>query len=141
MVREHAGGYDLELAGFTVNICAVDMAFTLHFIRPPNTVPHQEHAHLRIEGLFELAIEGATSVLTPGPDPVALAPALGLLFRTVESAAVDPAGVLEMTFSGPASLRLPPDPNYEAWTLNVLGKVLVVCGPEGLLSIFGPPHS
>lgn len=141
MVREHAGGYDLELAGFTVNICAVDFAFTLHVLRPLNTVPHQEHAQLRIEAPFECGVEGATSFLTPGHDPVGLAPALGLLFHIVELATVDPAGVLEMTFSGPASLRVPPEPNYEAWTLNAPGNVLVVSGPGGLVSVFRPPQT
>lgn len=137
MVHEHAGGYDLALAGFTVNVCAVDLAFTLHFLRPLNITPQQEAARLRIEGAFAYTADGTTSLLEPGPDPTALCPALGLLWRTVESAAVDAKGVLELTFSGQARLRVPPDPRFEAWTLNAPGNVLIVSGPGGAVTTFG----
>lgn len=137
MVHKHAGGYDLALAGFTVNICAVDLAFTLHFLRPLNSTPRQEAAHLRIEGAFAYTADGATSIIEPRPDPTALCPALRLLWRTVESAAVDHDGALELTFSGRARLRVLPDPSFEAWALNAPGNVLIVSGPGGAVTTFG----
>lgn len=122
-----------RIVGYEVSQCIVDHAFSLSLLREAH-----ESAVLRVEGEFRLSLEGEWN-LGPG-DSVgkSYAPALGLLFRTIESASLDPTGSLHIGFSGGASLLAYPGDHYESWTLNLPGDTLVVSGVAGDVSFFPP---
>jgi hypothetical protein len=141
------GGYELQLAGFTVSQCCVDMAFTLRWLKPARITPDQRHAEIRIEGSFELVLGDATFRCDPKHDTASLAPALTLFDRTVEEASIDADGVLRIVFENRATITVPTDPNYEMWSFNswvgrtigpVSDRYTIIGGVGGEVVIFAP---
>ena len=118
------------LSGLEVSQCIVDVGFSLRMARAT------ESALLRIEGSFRLRLDKEW-VLDPETEPSSLAPALGLLGRTIDSAGVRASGELELSFSGDAWLLVNAGREYEAWTLSLPDNTLIVSGTDGEVSVFG----
>jgi hypothetical protein len=95
-------------------------------------------ALLRIEGPFSYSVQGTSGNADPEQDPASAGPALRLRSRKVIESRVGADAALTIAFEGEPWLRLPPDPQYEAWTLNAR-QWLVVSMPGGELAIFPPP--
>jgi len=91
-----------------------------------------------IESPFVLTIAGADHLLDPG-DRCGLGPLLGLYPDSLTASRVGPDGTLLLNFAGGASVTVPPDVNYEAWSVNGPGNALVVCmpGTAGELAVWG----
>lgn len=49
-------------------------------------------------------------------------------------------GTLTLRFTH-AEVRVPPDPDFEAWNFGERRGVLVICMPGGDIAIFGPPET
>lgn len=139
------GGYDLHLAGFTVLQCCVDAGFTLLWAKPSHLTPNQQYASLRVDGPFDLTLDGSTFHCDPERDIRTLQPAILLYKRTVQEAHLDAQGTLVLTFVDTTTLMVPPDPIYESWTLSNWSResadgYLVVGGVGGDVHVF-PPRS
>jgi Family of unknown function (DUF6188) len=91
-----------------------------------------------IESPFVLTIAGADHLLDPG-DRWGLGPLLGLYPDSLTASRVDPDGTLLLNFAGGASVAVPQDVNYEAWSVIGRDNALVVCmpGTAGELAIWG----
>lgn len=125
----------LGIVGLEVNACVIDYALTLRLAT--NTAGRYDIAgNLRIEAAFTFTAAGITVQCHPGSDPVGLGPALSLFRQTITEATVAPNGALRLAFGNRATLDVPPDSDYEAWTLAMSNGALVVCGPEGIVSTF-----
>ncbi len=135
MTEHSRSEIDLSLNGFTVSQCIIDRAFTLRMLRPLQSDPNQEGNSLRIEAPFDFEMEGVTHHCDLEHDLQTACPALALLWRVVEAAHVNGQGGLQITFSGGVVIRVPSDPNFEAWTLNS-SNGLIVSGPGGEISTF-----
>lgn len=139
------GGYDLHLAGFTVLQCCVDAGFTLLWANPAQLTPNQQHASLRVDGPFDLSLDGSTVRCDPEQGTTTLQPAILLYGRTVREASIDAQGTLVLTFVDNTTLTVPPEPAYESWTLSSWSRdstdgYLIVGGVGGEVHIF-PPRS
>ena len=142
MIESRPDGYELRLSDFSVNRCVVDFGFTLHMARPLAAVRdrrEQEEATLRIEGPFDYTADGVTYHCDTERDPRTAGPALALHQHAAEVAFVDTEGNLRLTFDNGATVWVPSDASYEAWTLAGSDGLLVVCGPGVVVSIF-PSH-
>jgi hypothetical protein len=112
--------------------CWVDEAFGLEFGLNIRTF------RLSIEGRFSVLLSGKR-VECSAEQRESLGPALGLYGRTVDLCEAEKSGGLNLVFAGGATVRVDPDTEYEAWELAGVPKgVRVVCGPEGVLSIWQP---
>lgn len=81
--------------------------------------------------------DGRSTRLSPEEDPdAAFTPIRQLIGHTVETAIVDPAGGLDVTFEGGARLHVEPDPAYEAWNVSGPDGALVVSTPGGELAVW-----
>ena len=127
--------YQLALAGLIVSQITVDGAFTLHLVPSMHGAP--EDILLRIEQRpFSYSVQGTMGDVDTVQDPASAGPALRLQSRKVTDARVGADAVLTIAFEGEAWLRVPPDPNYEAWILTA-GEWLAVSIPGGKL-VWGP---
>ncbi|MEV0358024.1 DUF6188 family protein [Nocardia sp. NPDC050697] len=92
---------------------------------------------LQIEGDFDLEAahsdRRAVSLTDDGGPRTDLASALR---GTITAATVDPAGVLTVDFDSATRLVVPPDADYEAWTLAGPDGYRVVCLPGGELAVW-----
>jgi len=123
-----------DLVGFQVAQCVVDSGVSLVLSRGKQSAP------LRIEGLFRLRLDGEWE-LDPSGDRSLLGPSLKLFGRAIESAKLLASGELEIVLTGDAWLLLYRGRDYEAWTLNLPGNVLVVSGTDGEISVFREPRT
>lgn len=99
----------------------------------------EEHA-IRIECTFDLA-EPAAEPTTIDPANLSAELGLGLMLRgrLVEAVIADvETGRLSMTFLGGLVLRVPPDPDFEAWATSWSDGSMVVALPGGGFSSWGP---
>lgn len=115
---------ELPLAGRPLSRCCVDSAVGLHFL---GSGEGNGDFTIRIEGKFRVGPRSSTraSELDPG-ERGSLGPVLGLVGLSVTRAAARPSGDLELVFADETVLRVPSDPQFEAWE---------VAGPHGLLLI------
>ena len=134
MVIPLANGFEVRLVGYDVMLCEVDYAFTLELRSEVRQVA------IRIGGHFVYSRSGATWHLDPDAHPEELGPALLLSRTRVVSAAVDLDGALELTFEDGSQIRVPPDINYEAWSLTTTNGPLIVSGPGGKITYFDAPE-
>jgi hypothetical protein len=137
------GGYDLHLAGFTVLQCCVDAGFTLLWAKPAQLTPDQQYGALRVDGPFDLTLDGSTFRCDPERDIRTVQPAILLYKRTVQGAHIDAQGTLVLTFVDNTTLTVPSNPTYESWTLSnwsreSSGGYLVVGGVGGEVHVFPP---
>ncbi|WP_377325645.1 DUF6188 family protein [Pimelobacter simplex] len=96
-------------------------------------------AAIRIESSFDLT-EPAATPTTIDPDNLSGDLGLGSMLRgrVVEVATADEeTGLLSITFRGGLVLRVPPDPDFEAWTASWLDGSTVVALPGGGMSVWG----
>jgi enamine deaminase RidA (YjgF/YER057c/UK114 family) len=136
--RAEEGGYVVDLDGYMVIYCHVDMRFGIQLSRPPHTILIQESVDVKFEGEFDISIDGATFHLDPERDRTGLGPALNLLWRTVESCRIKADGMLEITFGDQTTIRAPSDRKYEAWQISKNDGQLVICIPGGEIGWWGP---
>lgn len=80
--------------------------------------------HVVVESLNDIYLDGAT---TPAPDPSALDTLIGSTILTITTSE---HGTLQMTTDDKHTVIVPPDPDYEAWSLvSVTKGVLAVWVP------------
>ncbi|MDF2047032.1 MULTISPECIES: DUF6188 family protein [Microbacterium] len=117
-----SNGGDLEFIG-------VDHRLTLRF---------SEGDVVTIETEFALTRPGSTEVLLdPDGDKKALGEVLALFGRRVTGAEIV-SHELRIAFDDSTVLRIPPDPDYEAWSYSGPGnpRTLVISMPGGDLTIW-----
>ena len=130
---------ELDLVGFTVMRCGVDMQFRLLLARPAQAVRGQEWAWVMIEGPFRFIDNSTAWPLDPaGPNPEELGPALKLRFKTIEAASISDDWSLQVQFTDDLSLQVPSLPQYEAWEVHEHGK-MIVCLPGGRTATWQAP--
>lgn len=115
--------------------CRVDEIDTEHAV----TLVLSGGALVRIESRFDLALPTASPTTI---DPENLSADLGLRQvlggRLVEQAtAAEETGLLVITFLGGLVLTVPPDPDFEAWSMSWSNGSMVVALPGGGLSSWG----
>lgn len=94
---------------------------------------------IRIESTFDLTEPAATPRIID-PENLSADLGLGLMLRgrVVEAATADEeSGLLSITFLGGLVLRVPPDPDFEAWSTSWSDGSTVVALPGGGLSSWG----
>jgi hypothetical protein len=64
-------------------------------------------------------------------EPIAYAPLLSLLGEAVSRVEISNGGNLTIEFTSGGRIEVAPDPKYEAWELDGLGRLIVVCIPGG----------
>ncbi len=125
---EVGDGWELPVQGWQVTRCFVDPgAFGLLVDGGTG-----ETLHLYLEGLFT-ASESDALVSYGGGDavPSDYAPLLALMGRTVARVYIARSGDLHIEFDDASTIHVPPDPDYEAWELDGLGRLMVICMPGG----------
>ena len=133
VITEASDRYDVDLADHKVMQCVVDFAFTLTLKKGEQGVT------IRVEGPFSMTRGGRTYELYAEGRPGELGPAVELSRTSVRAAVVYKTGELKMTFDDGTVVRVPSDPEYEAWTLTVTDGPLIVSGPGGKLTVFSSP--
>jgi hypothetical protein len=128
-IIERDGLTPLPLEELEVGRCVVDFGFTIYF------GAEGEPFVLRIEGAFDVELDGVAHHLDPGK-PEGLGPAFALLHKTVGQAEVGDDKVLELEFSNGAHMCVPPNDKYEAWQLSGPGGLLIICMPGGELAVW-----
>lgn len=120
---------ELPIVGREVSRLVLDFRLTLQFLG--------DGADLDIAIATPFSIEDSERTHRLDPErPESLGPALTILRQVVESATVNEDGGLELVFSNGLTLRLAPDPNYEAWESTSSGGAKVVCLPGGSLAVW-----
>ncbi len=123
----------IPLQGWKVTQIQIDYAFGLSLWGSV-----QAQVHFRIGGRFSFRHGQETHELHAEEEPrAALAPALALLGRELESAVAYESGALELAFNEDMSLFVPADPHYEAWEASGIGHRLISL-PGGGLSFWLP---
>ena len=86
---------------------------------------------------FVLTVDGTAHPLDP-EDRNQLGPLLGIYPDSLSSGGVDAEGTLRLDFASGASIAVPSDPQYEAWSIVGPGNALIVCmpGTSGELAIW-----
>lgn len=123
-------GWQLPVLGWEVTRCFLDPA-AFGLLIDGGT---GEILRLYLEGEFTLQREGATDAVTFGTNsqgPTDFAPLLGLLGEAVSRIEIFKRGNLTIAFKSGDQIDVEPDPNYEAWELDGLGRLIVVCMPGG----------
>jgi hypothetical protein len=92
-----------------------------------------------IEAPFSLEETGKARQLIVPEQTASLAAALYLFNAPVESASVDPQGLVRVCFSAGLELEVPSLEAYEAWQILTDGCMLVG-GPGGRVSVFRDRH-
>jgi enamine deaminase RidA (YjgF/YER057c/UK114 family) len=132
------GGYDVDLKGYQVSFCRVDMRFGLE-LAPPRPMEHRrESVTIKLAGPFDVVMDGESHTFDAGSNRAGLGPALSLLWRTVASAQIGTDGTLEVDFEDQTVVRTPSDPRYEAWEITEDNKQTVICMPRGHIEVWGP---
>jgi hypothetical protein len=123
-----ASGWLLPVEGWTVIRCFVDpTAFGLLVDGGTGDI-----LRVYIEGEFTFAHERGEAILgTREQGPIQYAPLLGLMGEAVHGLYISTGGDLRIEFKSGAEIRIAPDPHYEAWQLDGLGNLMVVCTPGG----------
>jgi hypothetical protein len=121
-----------ELVGCQVLRTAFDWQVRLLLTGPEPARGQRVSAELVVETPFQLHRAGSPCAVTHQPGTGArLAPILDLFGTTVTSVEVIDTGRLHLTFSDGSELVVPPDPDYESWSLTGSGIEGVAVGPGG----------
>jgi len=126
LVRRDGDGWTFAISEPDLTFIRIDFQTRLRF-GPTEVV---------IESPFQLEAHGQSWLLDPD-DRAALGPLLALYPSRLDSCGADQDRVLRLTFDGGSQITVPPDPNYEAWSIVGPGTALVVCTPgSGDLAIW-----
>jgi hypothetical protein len=125
---ETATGWELPVHGWKVTRCFLDTA-AFGFLVDGGT---GDILRLYLEGEFTFnRADGAATFGTRDQVPIDYAPLLGLMGVTVNGVEISTNGDLRIEFASGDEIQVAPDPNYEAWELEGLGRLMVVCTPGG----------
>ncbi len=92
---------------------------------------------IRLESPFTLALTDQTLMLSPESDAASAFELLGqLVGQTISSSTVDRAGALSPWYLSAANRCIRTRPQFRAWTVSGPKGMLIVCSPEGELSIW-----
>lgn len=117
---------DLNLAGTTVQSTLIEYTVRLQLSDVYFAV---------IKSPFTLSVDGELLSFVPDEDDDAtFDPVRRLVGKTVRNAVVDDANHLKMCFTDGTYIDVPPDPDYEAWTVSGPRGFLVVSMPGGELA-------
>lgn len=123
-------GWELPVRGWQVTRCFVDpAAFGLLVDGGTGDI-----LKLYLEGEFTLAVGGNVQASSFGGrkhKAMGYAPLLSLMGAVVSAVEISNGGDLTIEFESGHIIRVPPDANYEAWELEGLGRLMVVCIPGG----------
>jgi hypothetical protein len=125
---ETTRGWELPVQGWKVTRCFLDPA-AFGFLVDGGT---GDTLRLYVEGEFTLGrASGAATFGTSGQDPIDYAPLLSLMGVAVAGVEISSDGNLRIAFENGDEIQVAPDPDYEAWELEGLGRLMVVCTPGG----------
>jgi hypothetical protein len=128
-LKRSPNGYAIKVEGWKLDRCCVGYSVTLYFANPDPE--HDRGSELLIGSHFIVDQgEGHSEQLHAESAPERLGPVLGLLKRTVKSAEVARDGTLRILFSESGKIKVPPDPNFEAWQIDG-PDFFAVCVPGG----------
>jgi hypothetical protein len=127
-LREAGDGWDLPVSGWEITRCFVDpAAFGLLIDGGTGDI-----LQLYLEGTFTLTEAGERETYGAAEArAIDYARLLRLMGRIVERVHVARAGDLHVDLGAAAAIHVPPDPSYEAWELEGLGKLMIICTPGG----------
>jgi hypothetical protein len=121
-------GWELPVTGWQVTRCFVDWA-AFGLLVGGGT---GDTLRLYLEGAFTLTEAGGREAYGGNDSgPTDFAPLLRLMGRAVQRVHIARTGDLRVELDAGAALHVPPDPDYEAWELDGLGKLMVICMPGG----------
>ena len=115
-----------------VTQCGVDYGFTLVIMDGNDSL------EVRIEQRFELALPSGTVRFDPAGDPTMIGPALAVLHAAVNEVIAFENGRLVVSFADGRELCVPPNEDYEPWTLVGPDGLRIVSMPGGELAIWKP---
>ena len=120
-------GWQLDFAPSDLSFLRVDHQARLQF----------GQTEVMIESPFRMSVGGVGYRLDPEDRPK-LGPFLGLYPNSLATASVDAHATLNLIFTDGATIRVPADPQFEAWQVNGPGTFLVVCvpGTSGELAVW-----
>ncbi|UCM88902.1 DUF6188 family protein [Streptomyces marincola] len=119
------------LVGAGVERTAFDYQVRLLLRTYPASMIGAVDAELVVETPFLIRPPGDSwHELTPGSG-VSLAPVLGLFGQSITTVDIYGRGMLTLDFGDGASLRVPPDAQFESWRLDGHGVTPITVGPGG----------
>jgi hypothetical protein len=125
-ITEVAGGWRLGVSGWAVTRCFVDpAAFGLLVDGGTGDI-----LRIYIRGsLTRQGEEGTAETFDPTDESTTLAPLLTLMGRVVDRVFIADEGALSIDFAGGSGIHVAPDAQYEAWELEGLGRLMLICSP------------
>jgi hypothetical protein len=123
---EDPTGWALAVQGWTITRCYIDPS-GFGLLADGGT---GEMLDVYIEGHFTLREAGREEVFRAGDGATKLTPLLALMGRELNEARVSHNSDLMVIFAGGSTLSAGPEPDYEAWNLEV-GRVMFICTPGG----------
>jgi hypothetical protein len=121
-------GWELAVGGWQVTRCFVDAA-AFGLLVDGGT---GETLRLYLETAFTLSEEGGrTAYGGDDTQPADYAPLLSLMGRAISRVRISRNGDLSVQFKDAAAIHVPPDSRFEAWELDGLGRLMMICVPGG----------
>ncbi len=117
----------------SVTQCLIDYAFSLVAWESD-----KKKFSIRIETEFLFISSDKEYLLQAEKEPTTLCPVLAILHQEIKSLIVLETGKLELRLVNGDCIIVLPDPNYEAWNLDVAGGYKLVCLPGGGLAYWTP---
>lgn len=120
------------LVGQQVYLVSFDAALTLYTDR---------NTSIKIEGPLRLSAGPAELFeVESSAYSQAAGRLVSLFFTVITGSCITDDGVLTLSFDNGASIVVPPDPPYEAWSLTS-PRGLLICQASGEVSYFPPPSA
>lgn len=124
------GGWEIFLVKDTVEMIRIDYRLGLLIIDPP------DYFNLVIESPFQFLADDSPILMDPARTDSLIA-TLKLLHAKVSAVRIQESGLLTASFENDIALMVEPDASYEAWELSCDGRFRLVCGPGGVIAVFG----